>query len=71
MTMMPYDSYRLYQADRVKRPAEIRYADEQAAQVASAVLWLARPLTLAMRVARRAHPAAGHTGASRLVEPAA
>ncbi len=28
--MMPYDSYRLYQVERAKSPAEIRHADEQA-----------------------------------------
>ena len=33
--MMPYDTYRLYQIERTKSPAEIRRADEQAAQVAS------------------------------------
>jgi hypothetical protein len=32
--MMPYDSYRLYQAQRVKSRAEVQYADEQAARLA-------------------------------------
>ena len=70
-TMMPYDSYRLYRAGRVRCPAEIRCADERAAQVASAVMWLVRPFTLAVRAARRSYPAAGHGRASRRVEPAA
>jgi hypothetical protein len=35
--MMPYDSYRLYQTERAKSPAEIRRADEQAGRLASAV----------------------------------
>ena len=26
--MMPYDTYRLYQIERVKSPAEVRRADE-------------------------------------------
>jgi hypothetical protein len=71
MTMMPYDTYRLHQAERVKHPAEIQYADKRAAQVTSAVSWLVRPFTLAVRAARRPYPAAGHSGASRLVDPAA
>ena len=29
---MPYDTYRLYQIQRVKSPAEVRRADEQAAR---------------------------------------
>ena len=71
MTMMPYDHYRLYQAERGKRPAEIQRADERAAEVALGVSWLFRSLTIAVRAARRPYPATGHGGASRLVEPAA
>jgi hypothetical protein len=71
MTMMPYDTYRLHQAERVKHPEEIQRADERAAQVAAAVSWLFRPVTLAVRAARRRYPASGHGGASHLVEPAA
>jgi hypothetical protein len=55
MTMMPYDTYRLYEAERVKHAAEIQCADKPAAQVASAVSWLFRPFTLAVR-ARAGHP---------------
>jgi len=71
MTMMPYDTYRLYQAGRVKPPTEIQCADERAAQVASGVSRLFRPFTVAVRAARRPYPATGPSGASRLVEPAA
>jgi DNA-binding transcriptional MerR regulator len=35
--MMPYDTYRLYQIERLKNLGEIRQADEQAAQFVSAV----------------------------------
>jgi hypothetical protein len=37
MIMVPYNSYRLYQIERAKSPAEIRRADEQAARLASAM----------------------------------
>jgi hypothetical protein len=39
---MPYDTYRLYQIERPKSPAEVRRADEQAARLASAVSSLFR-----------------------------
>ncbi len=32
--MVPYDTYRIYQIERAKSPAEVRRADEQAAQLA-------------------------------------
>jgi hypothetical protein len=50
--MMPYDTYRLYQIERTKSPAEVRRADEQAARLASAASSLFRSITrpwLAMR----------------------
>jgi hypothetical protein len=53
--MMPYDTYRLYQAKRAKSPREIHHADQRAAQLASAVSGLFRAIT---QTARRAHPAA-------------
>jgi len=34
--MMPYDYYQLYQAERVKSSAEIRFADAQAGKLAAA-----------------------------------
>jgi hypothetical protein len=43
--MTPYNSYRLYQIERAKSPAEIHRADEQAARLASAVLLLFRGIT--------------------------
>jgi hypothetical protein len=56
--MMPYDSYRLYQVQRVKSRAEVRHADEQAARLASAVSWLLRGITQPRRAALSASPAA-------------
>jgi len=35
--VIPYDTYRLYRIERAKSAAEARYADEQAARLASAV----------------------------------
>jgi hypothetical protein len=56
--MMPYDIYRIYQTERAKSPAEVRRADEQAAQVACAVSSLLRGLTRPVRAVRRPFPAA-------------
>jgi len=56
--MMPYDSYRTYQIERAKSPAEVRRADEQAARLASAVASLVRGLTRPVRAVRRSFPAA-------------
>jgi hypothetical protein len=50
--MMPYDSYRLYQVERPKSAAEIRHADQQAAQFAAAVSGLFRRITLPGQAAR-------------------
>ncbi len=43
--MMPYDIYRLYQAERTKSAAEVQRAGEQAARIAAAVCWLFRART--------------------------
>ena len=56
--MMPYDSYRIYQIERAKRPAEVRRADEQAARLACAVSSPVRGLTRPVRAVRRPFPAA-------------
>jgi hypothetical protein len=56
--MMPYDTYRLYQIERAKSPAEVRRADEQAARLASAVSSLFRGITRPWRAMRRPSPAA-------------
>ncbi|HKA97874.1 MAG TPA: hypothetical protein VKD66_16525 [Streptosporangiaceae bacterium] len=69
--MMPYDTYRLHQAERAKSPAELQCADERAARLASAVSSLFRAITRPVRAAGGPHPAAGRAGASRLAEPAA
>jgi hypothetical protein len=51
--MVPYDTYRIYQIERVKSPAEARYAEQQAAQLASALSSLFRGLTRPVRAVRR------------------
>jgi len=56
--MMPYDTYRLYQIERAKSPAEVRRADEQAARLASAASSLFRAFTRPWRGRRRPSPAA-------------
>jgi hypothetical protein len=57
--MMPYDTYRLYQIERVKSPAEVRHADEQAARFAFTRPSLFRRIMHPVRAARRPLPAAG------------
>jgi hypothetical protein len=52
--MMPYDTYRLYQIERAKSPAEVRRADEQAARLASAASSLFRGITRPWRASHRA-----------------
>jgi hypothetical protein len=64
--MMPYDSYRLYQVERAKSPADIRRADEQAARLASAASSMFRSIMRPVRVIRRPSPA----GTCRLPRPA-
>ncbi len=39
-TMMPYQSYQIYQAERTKTAAEVRRADEQLGHMAESVSWL-------------------------------
>lgn len=56
--MMPYNSYRLYQIERAKSPAEIRRAEEQAARLASAASSLFRSVTRPVRAIGRPSPAA-------------
>jgi hypothetical protein len=51
--MMAYDSYRLYQIERPKSPADIRRADEQAARLASAASSMFRGITRPVRAMRR------------------
>ena len=53
---MPYDTYRLYQIQRTKSPAEIRRADEQAARIASALAAVFGALTRPRRIATGASP---------------
>jgi hypothetical protein len=56
--MMPYDTYRLYQIERMKSPGEAPRADEQAGRLASAVPSLFRGITRSARAMRRPLPAA-------------
>ncbi len=49
--MMPYDTYRLYEIERPKSIAEIRYADERAGRLAAAAGRMLRRLTDAARPA--------------------
>ena len=56
--MVPYDTYRIYQIERAKSPAEVRRADAQAARVASTISSLVRGITWPVRAARRPAPAA-------------
>lgn len=56
--MMPYNSYRLYQIERARRPDEIRYADEQAARIASASSSPFRGIARLVRAMCRPSPAA-------------
>ena len=69
--MMPYDTYRMYQVERAKSPAEIKRSAEQAARLAMAVASLFRAFTRPAHAARRPYRPAGHGGASRLAAPAA
>ncbi len=64
--MMPYDTYRLYQIERVTSPGEVGRAGEQAARVASAASSLLRGIT------GQREPCAGHSRPQRpacLVRP--
>jgi hypothetical protein len=54
--MLPHNSYRLYQIERAKSPAEIRHADEQAARLASAASSALRGITRPFRVIRGPSP---------------
>jgi hypothetical protein len=56
--MIPYNSYRLYQIERAKSPAEIRRADEQAARLAVAASSFFRGITRPVRAMRRPSPIA-------------
>jgi hypothetical protein len=64
--MMPYSSYRLYQIEHAKSPAEIRHADEQAGRLASAASSVLRSITGPFRVMRGPSPG----GTCRLPRPA-
>jgi hypothetical protein len=62
--MMPYDTYRTYQIERAKSPAEVRRADEQAARGAAAVSSLFGSITRPVRAVRALH-LAGSRGVPR------
>jgi len=56
--MMPYDTYRLYQVERAKSPAEVLRADEQAARFAPARSSVFRGIARMVRAVRKPLPAA-------------
>ena len=56
--MVPYDTYRIYQIERAKSPAEVRHAEQQAAQLASALSSLFRGIIRPVRAVWRPSPAA-------------
>ena len=56
--MMPYDTYRLYQVERVKSCAEVRRADEQLGRLASAASSLFRRVTRRAPAVRGPYPSA-------------
>jgi len=69
MIMMPYDTYRLCQIERVKSPAEVRRADEQAARLAAAASALFRGITRPVRAIGRPSPAAAWPAPPGLTGP--
>jgi hypothetical protein len=56
--MVPYDTYRIYQIERAKSPAEVRHAEQQAALLASALSSLFRGIARPVRAVWRPSPAA-------------
>jgi Tfp pilus assembly protein FimV len=67
--VMPYDTYRLYQIERVKSPAEVRRTDEQAARLAAAASALFRGITRPVRAIGRPSPAAAWPAPPGLTGP--
>ncbi len=59
--MMPYDTYRLYQIERVKTPAEVRRTDAQSARLAAAASALFRGITRPVRATGRPSAAAARS----------
>jgi hypothetical protein len=64
--MMPYETYRLYDIERPKTAAELRFADERTGRLAAATAGTFRRLTALLRrqapspqVPRPAQPACG------------
>jgi hypothetical protein len=65
-SVVPYDTYRIYQIERAKSPAELRRADQQGAQLAFALSSLFHGITRTVQAVRR--PASAT--ARRLPRPA-
>jgi hypothetical protein len=65
--MMPYDTYRLYQAGRLNSPAEVRCADERAGRLAAAASRLFRSVS---RPVRGPYPAIAFGRTPAPAEPA-
>jgi hypothetical protein len=63
--MVPYDTYRIYQIERVKSPAEVQRADQQSAHLASALSSVFHGITGTVRAVRKPS-----STARRLARPA-
>jgi len=48
-TVVPYDTYGMYQIERTKTLAEIRYADQLASAISSLLYGLTQPVRAARR----------------------
>jgi hypothetical protein len=62
--VIPYHSYQLYQIDRPKSPAEIRYADVQAGRLSATIADLLRGVARPVRAIRRPEPVTSQAIAS-------
>lgn len=67
---MPYDTYRLYQAERASDHARFQRADEQAGRLASAVSSLLRGIRRRVPAVRAPYPAAARGAGVRPDRPA-
>ena len=67
--MTPYNCYQLYQIERPKRTAEIRYADVQAGLLAVTIAGLLQAVVRPVRAIRKPVLATNPAGASCNVAP--
>jgi hypothetical protein len=66
--MMPIDSYRLYQVERVKSGAEVRYADEQLGRLAATVSGRFQAIARPAPARRRPRPAGRRSRMARVLQ---